>query len=260
MTTTPNARPSVLSLSRRVLLAPTEAAAASRAPASLAPSAWIYGGFLLANAFFYAWKPFDFPDANVPMLRETQDLAFWLKVMLWQPPLELAWIAFLVALARWFADGKLFWRLLGAVAATAAPIVLLVLYKQGGLSRPAYMLASCAWLGLIGYWARPRAPEFPWKAVAALMLALNAIGIAALAPMSLAVLAGAAGLYKGAQIVGGLWILGSGTLALRALTGLRLPRCFMSLLLSMFMQVAFAFTLHMLGLVPKDILKALLYA
>ena len=108
-------------------------------------------------------------------------------------------------------------------------------------------------------WAR-RMPAGHWIAVASLMCALNIVGLLLLAPMWLSVQLGAEGLFKGAQIAGGLWILGCGTLGLRALTGLRLPRCFMSVLLSMFMQIALAFTLHMLGLVPKDILKALLLA
>jgi hypothetical protein len=81
-----------------------------------------------------------------------------------------------------------------------------------------------------------------------------------LLPMALAVFIDADSLFKGAQIAGGLWVLLCGTLGLRALTDLRLPRCFMAVLMSMFMQIAFAFTLHMLGIVPKDILKALLYA
>jgi hypothetical protein len=120
------------------------------------------------------------------------------------------------------------------------------------------VLFAC-WLGLMAFGAE-RAPRGDWKPLAAFMLALNAVGLIMLGPMELAVFADSEQLFKFAQIAGGLWILGAGTLGLRALTGMRLPRCFMAVLLSMFMQIAFAFSLHMLGLVPKDILKALLYA
>ena len=62
-------------------------------------------------------------------MRETQGLVFWLKVMLWQPPLEAAWIVFLLALCRWFSAGKLFWRLLAGVAFTASLFIVLVWFQ-----------------------------------------------------------------------------------------------------------------------------------
>jgi hypothetical protein len=92
------------------------------------------------------------------------------------------------------------------------------------------------------------------------MLGVNAIGIVMLAPMSLAALLRSSSLFMATQVVGGFWILGWSTVGLRKLTGMRLPRAFMAVLLSMFFQVAAAVTLHKLGLVSKDILKALLYA
>jgi len=55
-----------------------------------------------------------------------------------------------------------------------------------------------------------------------------------------------------------LWMLGAGTLGLRELCALRLPRAFMAMLLSLVFQISAAFTLHLLGLVPKDILKAMM--
>ena len=259
MTKTAPKPTSVADFARRCLFAPTAAAEAARAPGSLAAAAWMYGAFLAATALFYAWKPFDFPDRNAAFPRELQGLGFWLKVMLWQPPLELGWIAFLMALVEWFRTGKMFIRLLGAVVATAVPFILVVLYRQSGLNWGAYLALTFAWLGALG-WQASRAPKQEWLPVTSLMLALNVIGLLLLVPMVLSVKLDADQVFKGAQIAGGLWVLGAGTLALRALTGLRLPRCFMSVLLSMFMQIAFAFTLHMLGLVPKDILKALLYA
>lgn len=257
---------SAFGLARRCLFSPSEAAAASRAPGALPAAAWIYAAFLLATAVFYAWKPFDFPERNAAFPREAQGFAFWIKVMLWQPPLELAWVAFLIGLVQWFRDGKLFPRILGAAVAAAIPFVLLVLYRMSGLPWAAYFALSAAWFAGMAWLAR-RAPREDWAPVAALMLALNIVGLAMLAPMALAVALDSTALFQGAQIAGGLWVLGCATLGLRALTrhdrpegGLRLPRCFMAVLLSMFMQIAFAFTLHMLGLVPKDILKALLYA
>ena len=92
------------------------------------------------------------------------------------------------------------------------------------------------------------------------MLGVNVIGVALIPLMTVAVRARSAGAVTTVQALGGLWMRGVGTLGLRQLTGLRLPRAFMALLFSMVFQIAVAFTLHLLGIVPKDILKALLYA
>jgi len=259
MTKTASKRPSLASFAWRCLFAPGAAADLAREPGSLAPAAWLYVAFLLGTALLYSWKPFDFPDRNAPFPADTQNLWFWLKVMAWQPPLEAAWVVFLLAQLQWLKAGKMFWRLLGGVVATAAPFILLVVYTQGGLGKPAYAAGMAAWLALVIYWAR-LVPRELWRPVFALMLALNVIGLLSLAPMAIAVPLESDQLFKAAQIVSGLWVLLSGTIALRALAGQRLPRCFMAVLFSMFMQIAFAFALHMLGLVPKDILKALLYA
>jgi hypothetical protein len=260
MTKTADKRPKgPFSAATDALLSPSRAAENAARPGSAVPAAWIYAAFLLVSAVFYAAKPFDFPDRNAAFPRQAQGLWFWLRVMAWQPPLEAAWIVFLLGLLEWFREGKLFWRLLGGVAATAFPFIALVVHQNGGMGRAGYAACAAGWLLLMALGMR-RSPRAAWLPTASLMLALNAIGLAAVPAMALAVGLDADGLYKGAQVASGLWMLLCAALSLRALSGLRMPRCFMAVLLSMFMQIAFAFTLHMLGLVPKEILKALLYA
>ena len=57
-----------------------------------------------------------------------------------------------------------------------------------------------------------------------------------------------------------LWLKHVFLPGLRRLTGLRLPRVLMAVLLSLPFQVAVVIALYLLGLVPKDILKTLIYA
>ena len=259
MTKTAPRSSSVLGLGWMSVFSPSKAAQDCAVPENLKPAAIIYAAFLLCTALFYSWKPFDFPDRNAVDPRQAQGFFFWLRVMVWQPPLEAAWIVFLLCLLRWFREGKLFFKLLGAVIATALPFILLVAYRNMGLSWGGYAALAAVWLAGVAFWAKG-VPAAEWRSAAAFMLAVNFVGILALAPMVVGVLLDSEGVYKAGQIAGGLWVLVAATVGLRQLTGQRLPRCFMSVLLSMFMQIAFAFTLHMLGLVPKDILKALLYA
>ena len=251
----------ILSLSRLFLFSPSRAADASLEEENLAPCLWIYLAFMAGYILFFAVKPFDLPDQSSAFPREPQTLMFWFKVVLWQPPLEAAWIAFLLGLVAWLREGALPVRLASALTWTAAPYVLTAVYyaAKGGMSKTALAAGSLVWLGLfVPLWRRASRAEV--VSLATFMLGVNAVGVAALAPMTLAALAGSSGLFMASQAAGGFWILVCGTLGLRRLTGLRLPRAFMAMLLSMFFQIALALTLHFLGLVPKDILKALLYA
>ncbi|MCX5794368.1 MAG: hypothetical protein NTY77_02580 [Elusimicrobia bacterium] len=283
----------VWTLSKTFLFSAERAAQASQDEENLAPCFWIYAVFTLTTMLFFTMKPFDFPDQNAAYPREAQNLMFWFKVMLWQPPLEAAWMAFLLGLVVWFRQGSLPVRLVSGVAWTASPFVLMAVYATVGadanqaiaelakgaagaaradaearviagaravtIARWALGLGTIAWIGLfVPLWRRlTRSEVLP---VVLFMLGVNAIGLVMLAPMILATVLRSSNLFMGTQVVGGFWLLGWATLGLRKLTGLRLPRAFMAVLLSMFLQIAVAFTLHLLGLVPKDILKALLYA
>lgn len=249
-----------LALGRRALFSPAQAAREARKEENLRPALYLYSAFLLGYMLFFWIKPANFPDTGAALPGESQSLLFWLKVMIWQPPLEAAWILFLMGFIVWFRSGGLPLRLAAATAWTALPFILMAAYVQkGGIPKWAFGAAATAAFALF-YPLLRKAPARDLKPVITFMLSINVIGLVLLAPMSAVVLIGHSGFFNFSQIVGGLWILGVGTLGLRELTGLRLPRAFMSLLFSMFFQVAFAFTLHLLGLVPKEILKALLYA
>ena len=254
-----------LQLARQYLLAPSKGAEAARQDKSLVPSLWLYSAFTAGYLIFYWLKPFDFPDKNAPFPRETLNLFFWFRVILWQPPLELAWIVFLMGLVRWFKEGSLPVRLAAGVAWAASPFILLVAYLQQepamllpSISKPVLAAASLAWIGLF-YPLLKKTPRGDWRPLISFMLGINVIGLALLIPMTAAVLMDAPELFKAAQIAGGLWILGASMLGLRVLSGLRLPRAFMAVLLSMLFQAALALTFFGLGAVPKEILKALFY-
>ena len=250
----------MLSMIRRYAFAPSQAAQASRDKANLAPNVIIYALFATASLIFFWLKPFDFPDANAALPGKARGLLFWFKVMLWQPPLELAWIAFLLGLTQWLRGGKLVVRLTAAALWTALTFVLIISYWQKlGLGQLGFALGCLASFALFVPAVRnfPAAERLP---VVSFMLGLNALGLIMLAPTALAAALRSSVLFNAAQIAGGIWMIGAGALGLRRLTGIRLARAFMAMLLSMFFQIALACALYLLGVVPKDILQALLYA
>ena len=246
-------------LAKLFVFSPLRAADESQKEENLLPCLWIYIAFTAAYLLFSVFKPFDFPDQNAPFPREPQPLMFWFKVMLWQPPLEAAGIAFLLGLVAWFRSGSLAVKLTCGVGWAAMPFLLMAAYAGDKISKNLLAVFSLVWLGLFApLWKRwSRAEILP---IVTFMLGVNTIGIIILAPMILSVFLGGSGLFMASQAVATFWMLGCETLGLRRLTGLRLPRAFMAVLLSMFFQIAVAFTLYLLHLVPKDVLKALLYA
>lgn len=241
------------------LRTPSRAAQACARRDSLAANLWIYAAFTILSLIFFQLKPADFPDVHAPITPGARDALFYLGMAVWQPVLEAAWIVFILALIRYFDGNSWGFRLTTAVLWTAVPFILMVLRGQKFLPLGAYLACLAIWsLPLL---CRLRAASASqWTSVAGFMLGINAVGLAILPPMALAVALKAPGLFTFTQAAGGLWILGVGMIGLRELTGLRLPRAFMAVLLSMFLQIAFAFTLHLLGLIPKEMLKALFYA
>lgn len=242
-----------------IVRSPSAGAEKARPKEALPASARVYAAFLILYALFFWLKPFDFPDPNVGVPRETQGLTFWLKVMCFQPLLEAAWVVFLLGMARWFGEGRLAFRLIVGTFWTAAPFILLVLYHGSQMPKWAFAAGAALWLASYALVIK-REDAGPLRELLSFMLALNAVGIALLVPMTLLTAMRSKELFMLTQGLGGIWLLGAGALGVRQLTGLRMSRAFLAMLLSMFMQIAFTFTLHMLGIVPKEILKALVYA
>ncbi|MHB2025726.1 MAG: hypothetical protein ACYCPQ_03665 [Elusimicrobiota bacterium] len=251
---------SILTLSRLYLFFPRHGAKTARQENALTPSLWLYVLFLAASLAFYWLKPWNFPDLNAPFPVEPMGLWFWTKVMLWQPPLELAWIIFLLGLSSWLREGSFIFKLACGAAWTAAPFILIVLYAQNPqFSTWTFDLLLAAWV-IPFYPLARKIASADWRPTLAFMLGTNVIGLAILLPMIISVIIDSKNFFYASQIIGGFWILIVSALGLKEILSLRLPRAFMAVLLSLFLQMALAFALHMAGLVPAQMLKALLYA
>jgi hypothetical protein len=218
---------------------------------------WLYVASTAAFVALFWWKPFDFPDRTAAVPLEMQDLSYWLKAEMWQPVLELGWVAFLLALLRFFATGSWPVRLASGVALTAAPFILIGGYAQMQAFPYWAFALGCVLMLAPFYWLTAGAGKKDWWPLINFSLGVNAIGLPIAAALALCVLLDQAQAFQGAQIIGGLWLLGATTLGARELSGLRLPRAFMAAILSAFLQFALAFCLHFLG--AKGVLKALFY-
>lgn len=246
-------------LGRLFLFSPSKAAAACVDERALFDALKIYGLTLLSAALFYRFKPYDFPDAYAAVPLGPQGILFWLKVMLWQPLLMAALIAFCAVLLRWLRDGWLPIKVAGSFFWCAIPLILTVFYVKNELPKSAFAVLMILW-AIPGVYVARGVPAREWRVLATFLLALNVVQLAALLPEIIATAVRWEAGYKAVVGLAGLWMLVGGALGLKALPPHRpLPRALLPLLFALVLQITVVIAAFMLGWLPVETLKALLY-
>jgi len=248
-----------LSFGRLFLTSPAKAAAACESDRALLDACKIYGLTLLAAAVFYRFKPYDFPDANAAIPGGPQGLFFWIKVMLWQPLLMSALIAFAAVLLRWMRDGWLPLKVVTSFFWCAIPLILTVFYVKNQLPKAAFGALMILWT-LPGAYVASGVPAREWRLLAAFLLGLNVVELAAIVPEAVVTVMRWEAGYKAVVGAAGFWMLIGGALGLKALAPQRpLPRALLPLLFALVLQIEVVIAAFMLGWLPVETLKALLY-
>ena len=225
-----------------------------RPGASLRESLIIYGVFLLVYAAFFAHKPPDFPSAMENAGLGPRGFGFWLQSGLVSTFLYAVWFGALAAFLNLGREGRLFFRTLLQLLWVALAAAFMALHVKGRMPLP---LFAAAWLAAAapGVWL-VRSRPLPLAAILSLLLAVNVFGIISFAPLAVAVHLRSENLYMGLQFAFLFWMMGVTTKGLRDLTGISLPRCFMSLLLSFAVTILALFSMYLIGAIPPDLLKA----
>ncbi|MEK7389166.1 MAG: hypothetical protein AAB036_05680 [Elusimicrobiota bacterium] len=204
-------------------------------------------------------KPTNFPDVNAAAPATAQGMMYWFKVMLWQPVLMASLIAFCGVLLSWLQTGWLPLRVAGAALWSAIPLVLTILYVRDGLPKTFFGLLLLIWTAPLYVIAR-KIPSKQWRELSAFLLGLNIIECLALVPEGIVTAMGWEAGYKGVAAGAGLWMLISGGLGLKALPPSRpLARSLLALLFSLILQITVVIASFLLGWLPPETLKALLY-
>ena len=248
-----------LRFGRLFLFSPTQAASACTEDSALFDALKVYGLTLLAAALFYRFKPYDFPDANAAVPMGPQGLFFWFKVMAWQPLLMAALVAFAAVLLRWLKDGWLPIKVATSFFWCTIPLILTVLYAKNAIPKSTFAVLMVAWALPAAYVGKDIAVR-DWRLLATFLLGLNAVELAALLPeMAVTLMRWEAG-YKAVVGLAGLWMLVGGALGLKHLPPQRpLPRTLLPLLFALVLQIEVVIAAFMLGWLPVETLKALLY-
>lgn len=248
-----------LAFGRSFLLSPAKAAnecADASAPVS---ALIVYALTLLAAALFYRFKPYDFPDANAAVPMAPQGIFFWLKVMAWQPLLMAALIAFTGVLLRWVKDGWLPLKVATSFLWCAVPLILTVAFVKNGISKPVFGALMIVWASPAVFVGRDISKR-DWLLLATFLLGLNAVELAAMLPEAVVTMMRWEAGYKAVVGLAGLWMLVGGALGLKHLPPHRpLPRALLPLLFALVLQIEVVIAAFMLGWLPVETLKALLY-
>lgn len=230
-----------------------------RKGAALGEASGIYLAYLATAVLFYAYKPPGFPPLppDAPYMHFEGGLGFWLKVHAWNPvftAIGIAWIGWFSIILK---GGKLAQRLLVAVLAAAVPFTVLIVYTNGGMTKPLFGAALVALVAAAVPVFRKGDPKM-WRPLVSLFLSVNAISLAVL-PLFLVAIALRSGLAYHILEVGMMfWMLGLAAYGVSRITGLSTARAFCAIFLSTISQIFFIFSLHLLGVIPKDALKALM--
>jgi len=247
-----------LAFGRLFLFQPSRAAEACLREESLAEGLSVYAAWVLLSLIYLRFKPFDFPDVNAAVPARVQGLAFWAKVAVWEPVLAALNIALTGLVLRWMRDGWLPLKTASATLWCSLPLVFTIAYTRSAISKPVFAVLLVAWAVPGALYAR-RIPGEDWRRVTSFLLGLNAVGIALLLPQAAAAALRSDMLYKASLLLTVVWLISCAGTGLKSLAKTSLPRAalaflFANLALNLVLAAAF-----LLGWLPMEVLKILVY-
>jgi len=250
----------VWELSKLFLFAPSKAADACLKKESLAVGLKLYVLLAAAELASSWFNPLSFLDPNAPVL-PPHGFGFWLRVAMWEPVLFLFSVAVTVLVLDWMREGWLPLKTATATLWSAVPVILALRYVA-----PAMAFGRGASIALLAAWAAPavwlsrRIPAERWRKIGVFLLGLSAIQLVALV-LEFATVVPVRSLY-GFYALSFLtigWLLVCVGIGLRRLCATSTPRVVLGFLFSMIVVSVIPPVAYLLGLMPMEVLKIVLY-
>jgi hypothetical protein len=239
---------------------PEKAAEACRREDALRLGLIVYAVSALVSLIFSWFNPLAFLDPNSPVLG-SYGAGFWLRVAFWEPALFALSVWFGVLLLDWLRDGWLPMKASSAALWTAIPPALAASYVS-----PRMQLGRGVFAAALAVWTAPalvlsrRPTSRNWREVCAFLLGLNAVQTVGLVATLLIVVPARS--LTAFYVVDGavlLWMLAIAGLGLRRLVGVSTARAVIAFLFSVALSTVVPAVAYLLGLLPKEVLKVLLY-
>lgn len=245
-------------LARLCALKPAEAAEHVKSPEAFRAALVLWAVWVAASMLFTWLKPAGFPEPAMAALPSRPPL-FWLRVLFWQPILAAVLVAFIGIALRWLSSGWLAFKLAVGVAWSVAPFIVSFAYVKGHLTGLPASALLAAWLAVVAWYGRS-IPLEAWRRTATVMLGLNGIPLLSLAVEAVIIPTGSLTAYKALMVVVLLWVLGASALIFKRAENLSTPRALAAVFFALLAQNIFVGTAFLLGWMPLEVLKVLMYA
>lgn len=244
---------------RLFLFSPAKAAAACEQPRAWRQGLMLYAVLMplqLASAWF---NPLSFLDPNAPV-GTAYGAWFWVRVALWQPVIFSLSVFFIVITLEWLRQGSLPVKTATTAGWAAVPLALSAYYApQDSPPRLVFVAMFAIWIVPAIIVAR-RVPVDRWSKIATFMLGLCALQLVVLATQYLTVVPARS--YRGFvafSLLSLIWLLSVSSAGLRRLTGMPAPRVVLAFILATVVILVVPTLAFMLGLMPMEVLKVVIF-
>ncbi|MFI5362626.1 MAG: hypothetical protein ACHQ49_11705 [Elusimicrobiota bacterium] len=242
------------------LFQPTKAADACLKKDALAAGLKVYALLAVAELISSWFDPLSFLDPNAPILAP-HGASFWLRVAMWEPALFGLSVFFTVLVLHWMKEGWLPLKTAVATFWSAVPAALAVYYAS-----PSMALGKGYFIAMLAVWAAPalwlsrRIPAEEWRKVGVFLLGLSAIQFVCLAAEFATVvpLRSTVGFYV-LSFLEIAWLLVCVGVGMRKLCGVSTARAVLGFLFAVLVGSVVPALAYLLGLMPKEVLKVVLY-
>jgi hypothetical protein len=242
------------------LFHPSKAAEACLKKEAIADGLKIYAVLAVAEWITSWFNPLSFLDPNAPVLHP-HGAAFWLRVAMWEPVLFGLSVIVTILVIEWMREGWLPLKTATATLWSAVPVILSLQYVA-----PSMALGKGATIALLAAWTVPaaalarRVPRSRWRKAGVFLLGLSAIQLVSLAVEFATVVPLRS--YHGFLALSFLtigWLLVCVGVGMRTLFETSTARVVLGFLFSILVVSVVPPLAYVLGLMPMEVLKIVLY-
>ena len=242
------------------LFSPSKAADACLKKEALTDGLKVYAVLAVAELISSWFNPLAFLDPNAPMLPH-YGFGFWLRVAMWEPVLFGLSVIITVLVLDWMREGWLPLKFASSTLWSAVPVILALRYVA-----PAMAFGKGLTIALLAVWIIPaialarRVPRDHWRKIGVFLLGLNAIQLVCLA-LEFVTVVPARSLH-GFYVLSGLtigWLLVCVGIGLSKLCHTSAARVVLGFLFSVLVISVVPAVAYLVGLMPMEVLKIVLY-
>jgi hypothetical protein len=242
------------------LFSPSQAADACLKKGALADGLKIYAVLAVAELVSSWFNPLAFLDPNAPVMAP-HGAAFWLRVAMWEPVLFGLSVIVTVLVLEWMREGWLPLKTATATLWSSIPVILALRYVAPAMAfgKGVSIMFVAAWIVPALVLAR-QVPAERWRKIGIFLLGLSAIQIVCLAAEFVTVvpMRSLHGFYALSFLTIG-WLLVCVGIGLRKLCETSTARVVLGFLFAVLVISVVPPLAYLLGLMPMEVLKIVLY-